>query len=82
MSRLTLSVVLLVVLTLLAGCRRERKVAGERQGLKECNKPAWECYERCVNRNASRTCSGCCSEQRYLCDTHQTPNWAYCDEAQ
>lgn len=75
-------VMLLVVCTLFAGCRPERKSAGERAARKECNKPSWECYERCVNRNASRTCTGCCGDQRYLCDTGQTPNWAYCDEAQ
>lgn len=72
----------ILVVTMFTGCRRERKVGGERAARKECNKPSYACYERCVNRNASKTCTGCCGDQRYLCDTGQTPNWAYCDEAQ
>lgn len=73
--------ILIVAVTMFTGCRRERKVEGERVTRKECNKPSYACYERCVNRDASNTCAGCCGDQRYLCDTGQTPNWAYCDEA-
>ena len=72
----------LVLIALPSGCRRERQVGQERETRKECNKPSWDCYERCVNRKASKTCTGCCGDQRYLCDTGQKASWEYCDEAQ
>lgn len=49
---------------------------------KECNKPSFACYEKCTLRNASDTCSGCCFDQRRLCDTLQPYSFEYCDSAQ
>jgi hypothetical protein len=71
-----------VVAVACLGCRPERKKKEEIVPRKECNKPSYACYERCVNRNASRTCGGCCWEQRYLCDTGQKASWEYCDQAE
>jgi hypothetical protein len=82
MTTLARLLMLLIAVVALVGCRPEKKVGKERAIRKECNKPSWNCYERCVNRDASKTCTGCCGDQRKLCDTGQTPNWAYCDEAQ
>jgi len=76
------ALLLLLVLSMSSGCRRERKVGEEMATRKECNKPSFECYAKCEQRGASRTCSGCCSDQRYLCDTGQKPSWEYCDSAQ
>ena len=49
---------------------------------KECNKPSFECYDKCARRDASDTCSGCCFDQRRLCDTLQQYSFEYCDSAQ
>ena len=49
---------------------------------KECNKASFACYEKCTLRTASDTCSGCCFDQRRLCDTLQPYSFEHCDSAQ
>jgi hypothetical protein len=63
------------------GCRPEKKVGKERATRKECNKPSFQCYDQCVKRDASKTCSGCCGDQRYLCDTGQKYDFEPCKDA-
>lgn len=82
MKLVALALLLVVVLLTFIGCRREKKQGKEMATRKECNAPAFQCYDKCVKRNASDTCGGCCWDQRYLCDTGQKPSWEYCDSAQ
>lgn len=47
----------------------------------ECNKPAFACYESCAKRKASKTCDGCCFDQRLLCDKEQPFAFESCESA-
>lgn len=83
MARLSPFMILFAMLIIsLVGCRPKKEEGNEMATRKECNKPSFACYEKCAQRGASRTCSGCCADQRYLCDTGQKPSWDYCDSAQ
>jgi hypothetical protein len=84
-SALVMLLLLVFGLGLRCSDRKKRSrydgIDGGRQLLEECNKPADDCYVRCWNRSASDACNGCCWDQRFLCDTHQPHDFAYCDGA-
>jgi hypothetical protein len=71
------------------GCRPREKPkrryasldGGEYAPRKECNKPSFDCYESCAKREASDACSGCCFDQRLLCDTLQPYSFESCESA-
>lgn len=44
----------------------------------ECNLPAIDCHKDCIKRDASITCTGCCRDQRFLCDTRQPHSFESC----
>ena len=47
----------------------------------ECNVPSMNCHNDCLERKASLGCTGCCMDQRFLCDTGQTYDFEYCKGA-
>ncbi len=81
MNKLARLCILLLVVLCVIGCRPKRKKGHEMATRKECNKPSFQCYDDCAKRDASTTCSGCCFDQRYLCDTGQTHSFEYCKTA-
>jgi hypothetical protein len=48
----------------------------------ECRVKTLECFDKCVKREASAGCIGCCRDQDYLCDMQQKYSFEYCDGAQ
>lgn len=83
-----LFVALGLVLLLGAGCHSREKPKGRSDGLdggytlrKECNVPSMNCHNDCFRRDASDTCSGCCIDQRFLCDTGQKHSFESCRDA-
>lgn len=90
MMLLRMLMIALMALVLALGCSPKEKQKKRYASLdggtfvprKECNKPSFECYEKCEQRGASKTCSGCCFDQRRLCDTLQAFSFEHCDSAQ
>lgn len=71
-----------------AGCNAREKPKGRYEGVdggytlrKECNVPSMNCHRQCFERDASDTCSGCCIDQRFLCDTGQQHSFESCKDA-
>jgi hypothetical protein len=44
-----------------------------------CNIPSMNCYNTCFKREADLTCTGCCYDQRYLCDSGQQYSFESCN---
>ena len=40
-----------------------------------------DCFNKCVKREASAGCIGCCRDQDYICDMQQKYSFEYCDGA-
>jgi hypothetical protein len=47
----------------------------------ECEQPGIECADKCLKRQASSACFGCCGDQDVLCITQQPYDYSYCDGA-
>lgn len=67
-------------------CRSSEKPMGRHDGpdggyitRKECNKPSFNCYENCAEREEVLLCGRCCSDQRLLCDTQQPHSFEACE---
>jgi hypothetical protein len=78
-----------VLLLLGAGCRSREKPKGRYDGVdggytmrEECDVPSSNCHRSCIKREASLACTGCCRDQRFLCDTGQKHSFEYCEGAQ
>jgi hypothetical protein len=71
-----------LLLMLVPGCRtsdKPRHEGKEYQTRKECNKPAWDCYDSCTKRDEGLMCGTCCADQRYLCDHEQSHDFGHCE---
>jgi len=78
-----------LVLMFGAGCRTREKPKGRFDGIdggftprSECNVPSMNCYNGCFRRNEGPICTGCCYDQRFLCDTQQPHSFESCDGTQ
>lgn len=76
-----------LILVLDAGCNSSEKNRGRSESLdggytlrEECNVPSMNCYNGCFKREASDTCTGCCYDQRFLCDTGQKYSFESCKD--
>jgi hypothetical protein len=75
-----------LILMLGASCRPREKPKGRYDGLdggyilrEECNAPTNKCHRGCYDRDDGPICSGCCRDQRFLCDTQQPHSFESCD---
>lgn len=48
----------------------------------ECKVKTLVCFDKCVKREASAGCIGCCRDQDYLCCMDKKYSFEYCDGAQ
>jgi hypothetical protein len=73
-----------IMLMLGAACTRNEPPTQRGDGgaytLREaCNVPSMNCYNGCFKREEGPICTGCCYDQRYLCDTGQQHSFESCD---
>ena len=45
----------------------------------ECSELDYQCGKDCYVRDASPACTQCCREQRYVCNTGHTADFASCE---
>lgn len=77
-----------LILALGVGCNSSEKPKNRFDGLdggyvqrEECSAPSMNCHYDCVRRDASLGCTGCCLDQRFLCDTGQQHSFDHCKDA-
>ena len=66
----TLPAIGLLALLVCAGCPKESKDEPEEERFKlraECSKPSAQCWDDCINRDASRYCPSCCQDNTMHC---------------
>lgn len=78
-----------LLLTMATDCRspqrrktRYDEIDGGYIQRKECEEPSMKCHYDCVDREASITCTGCCRDQDFLCDTQQNYSYESCKSTQ
>ena len=87
--RLTLLAAALIMISI-SGCKKPEKHThrfenvdgGAPPDREECRVPTLDCYSKCVKREASAVCIGCCRDQDALCLLQQKYSFEYCDTAQ
>lgn len=48
-------------------------------GRESCDVPSMNCYNSCFKREAGLTCTGCCRDQRRLCDRAEKYAFETCE---
>ena len=73
-----------LIVMLSAGCGPSEPSTQQRDGgasvtREACDVPSMSCYNGCFKRDASLICTGCCRDQRRLCDRAEEHSFSSCE---
>jgi hypothetical protein len=90
MKALAIPLVAALVMSSTPGCNKPEKHTHRFENIdggpppdrEECKVQTLDCFNKCVKRDASAVCIGCCRDQDALCRMQQKYSFEYCDTAQ